>query len=300
MGAGDEWTSSLVVTRGKLNQMTIVSGLASYINGLTKSKNRVYLPEDSGGGLTAYNLYAYDGAAMKNLSNPVHGHSSDLDGGQQAYQAYLNTKLVDTIAFRHLGIAKVANYLVQNDGAGTTTTDDTTTGPDSIKHNVAAVLNGRSYIKIDAEKVDFTQQAMLACLVKINTLTNLVWSMGINTEWTGDTNDTIRKLLFEYCTSVNTHIFVAAADGTTRTSTDTGITLDANDHHYKFLYTPAVKMDWQIDTTVGIKTTNVPTSGSGTDTTKGFVEGIKTTNSALSTANCYSPRVIYKAVDTIY
>jgi hypothetical protein len=297
--SGNEWTSSIVITRGKLNQMTIISGLAAYISGLTKAKNQVYLPEDSGSGLVQYNLYGYDGSQLRNLSNPIHGHSSDIDGGQQPFMAYQNSKWIDTIAWRHLGIAKVAHYLVQNDGAGTTTTDDTTTAPDSIKHNVAAVASGRSYVKIDAVKVDFTAQIVLMCLVKINTLTNLVWNMGSNCEWVGDTNDTIRKLLFEYCTSVNTHIFVAAADGTTRTSTDTGVTLDANAHHYKFLYTPAVKMDWAIDATVGIKTTNVPTGGSGTDLTKGFVEGIKTTASALSTANMYGPRVVYRAVDVL-
>jgi hypothetical protein len=296
--SGNEWTSSIVITRGKLNQMTIVSGLASYIAGLTKQVNEVYLPQDTGSGLTAYNLYAWDGSVMKNLSNPIHGHSSDTDGGQQPFMAYQNSKWIDTIAFRHLR-ARVAEYLVQNDGAGTTTTDDTTTQPDSIKHNVAAVSAGRSYVKIDSEKVDFTAQIMLACLVKINTLTSLVWAMSVNGEWPGDTNDAIRKLVFEYCTSVNTHIFVAAADGTTRTSTDTGITLDANAHHYKFLYTPAVKMDWAVDATLGIKTTNVPASGAGTVKDKGFVEGIKTTASALSTANMFGPRVIFRAADTL-
>ena len=297
--SGNEWTSSIVVTRGKLNQMTIISGLASYINGLTKAKNQVYLPEDTGSGMVAYNLYGYDGTQLRNLSNPIHGHSSDSDGGQQPFMAYQNSKWIDTIAFRHLR-ARVAEYLVQNDGAGTTTTDDNTTQPDSIKHNVAAVASGRSYVKIDSEKVDFTAQILMAVLVKINTLTNLVWSCGVNTEWTGDTNDTIRKVLFEYCTSVNTHIFVAAADGTTRTSTDTGVTLDANAHHYKFLYTPAVKMDWGIDATLGIKTTNVPASGAGTVKDKGFVEGIKTTASALSTGNMWGPRVIFRAADTLF
>lgn len=299
MSSGDEWTSSIVITKGKLNKMTIISGLAAYIAGLTKAQNQVFLPQDTGSGLVAYNLYAYNGTNLVSLSNPAHSHSGQNDGGQQAFMAYANSKLIDTIAFRHL-INRVANYIVTNDGAGTTTTDDNTTQPDSIKHNVAAVLNGRSYVKIDAEKVDFTEQIMLACLFDLNTTTSLVWSMGCNCENPGDTNDTIRKILFEYCSSVNANIFIACADGTTRTSTDTGIAIGTAPRHYKFLYTPAVKVDWQIDSTLGIKTTNVPSSGAGTDKSRGFICGIKTTASALSTANMFGPRVIFKAADTIF
>lgn len=41
MADGDEWGSTIVVTRSKLNQMTILSGLSAYLNGLTKKKNQV-------------------------------------------------------------------------------------------------------------------------------------------------------------------------------------------------------------------------------------------------------------------
>lgn len=300
MGIGDEWTSSQIVTRGKLNQMTVVSGLAAYINGLTKSKNRIYLPEDAGGGLNAYNLYAYDGSAMRNLSNPPHGHSGDTDGGTIAYGGYLNSKWIDTIALFLLR-ARVAEYIVTNDGAGSSSADDNTTTPDSIKMTAGAALNGRSYNKLQGQKVDFNYQIFLACLQKIVTITNVSWNLGCNCEWAGDTADVIRKINWDFCTSVNGHYFIVSADGTTRTSTDTGVTVVTGQEDYlKFLFTPAVKVDWAVNTTIGIKTTNVPASGNGTDKTKCFTTGIKTTNSAQSIANHFGPRLIYRAYDTMY
>jgi hypothetical protein len=300
MGIGDEWTSSQIVTRGKLNQMTVVSGLAAYINGLTKSKNRIYLPEDAGGGLNAYNLYAYDGSVMRNLSNPPHGHSGDTDGGTIAYGGYLNSKWLDTIAL-FLIRARTAEYIVTNDGAGSSTADDNTTTPDSMKHTAGAVANGRSYIKLQGEKVDFNYQIYLACLVKITTITNVSWNMGVNCEWAGDTADVIRKVNFDFCTSVNGNYFIVSADGTTRTSTDTGYTVvSTGDDFMKFLFTPAVKIDWAIDNIIGIKTTNVPASGNGTDRTKCFTTGIKTTASAQSIANNFGPRLICRAYDQLY
>lgn len=294
--SGNVWDHTIVISKGKLNQMTIISGTSAYLSGLSNVVNQVHLPTDTGSGYIAYNLFAWDGSADKNLSNPVHTHSSSASGGDLTQIGYGNSRVIDM----QMWLCPIAaNWGWKNTiDSGCTIADDTSTAPDSILITVGTTINTRAFGSIDNLAIRYDDPIYFETMVKFNTLlTNMVWSAGVDPESVGDSNSTALKAIFEYCSSVNGNYFIATSDGTTRTSSDTGVALDTtNERMLKLLVTPTVKTDWKVNTTVGLKTTNVPDTGNSGDRLGVVKMGQKTTAASASKSfNHWGCRLIYTA-----
>ena len=295
--SGNVWDHTIVISKGKLNQMTIISGTSTYLAGLGNVVNQVHLPTDTGNGYIAYNLFAWDGSADKNLSNPIHTHSSSASGGDQTQLYYSNSRVIDTLAL-WLNRVRIADWAASVIDSGCTAADDSSTTPDSIKDTVGTTINTRVINYFDNLLVRYDDPIYFETMVKFNTLlTNMVWNMGVDPEDVGDSNTVDLKAIFEYCSSVNGNYFIATSDGTTRTSSDTGVALDTtNERMLKFLVTPTVKTDWKVNTTVGIKSTNVPDTGNSPNRSGIAKAGQKTTASSASKSfNHWGIRLIYTA-----
>jgi hypothetical protein len=296
--SGSAWDETIVISKGKLNQMTVISGTSAYLAGLADVTNQIHLPADTGNGYTAYNLFAWDGSINRNLSNVAHGHTSLVTGGDYQNIVYQNSKLVDTIRlwyYRPL----VADWAITND-AGNTTAEDAATDPDSIKTTMAATLNNRSYAQWHGQKIDFAFPISFQAVVKFNTLiTSFAWNYGVNCELVGDVTDNANKMGWEICTTVNANYFIFAANGSARTGTDTGLVSDTtNERALKFYYTPATNIVWQVGATSGTKTTSVPSTGASTSRTQVIRNGEKTTAAAAKGFNWWGPRLLYVASDS--
>lgn len=293
--SGTVWDSTIVISKGKLNQMTTISGTSSYLNGLADVTNQIHLPTDTGSGYTAYNLFAWDGSANRNLSNPIHNHSGSTSGGEQCQIAYGNPRMIDTMALFMQRVRK-ADWIDEIVDAGCSIADDTSTSPDSMKITVGTTINTRAIQAWDSMEVIYDNPIYFEVVNLFNTLiTNMVWNMGVDPEQVGDANNTDLKAIFEYCSATNSNYFVGTSDGTTRTAQDTGLLADTtNQRHLKLLVTPTVKTDWKVHTTVGVKTTNVPDTGNSPNRQGIFRAGQKTTAaSAGKSFNWWGTRLIY-------
>ena len=292
--SGDQWSETIVISKTKLNQMSIISGLSSYLSGLPNVKNQVHLPEDTGNGYTAYNLSAWDGSARKNLSNPIHNHSSSTSGGDQAQMAYGNPRVIDT---NHLWMTflDVLAWKITAD-SGCSIAIDTSTTPDSLKITTGTTINTRAYANLDNLIVRFDDPLFFMTMVHFNTaISSMVWNFGYEAENVGDAGSGSLKALFEYCSAVNSNYFIASADGTTRTASDTGVALDTtNDRMLRFLVTPNSKTDWKIAGTLGIKSTNVPDTGNSPDRVGVVKTGQKVTaGTAGKSVSYWGCRLVY-------
>ncbi|HTH23135.1 MAG TPA: hypothetical protein VL854_13030 [Nitrososphaeraceae archaeon] len=298
--SGNVWDNTIVVSKTKLNQMNIISGTSAYLAGLSNVVNQVHLPQDTGSGYIAYNLFAWDGATDQNLSNPKHGHAGNTSGGDFQNIVFQNSKVMDTLRLYHYR-PLIADWAITND-AGNTTAEDATTDPDSIKTTMAATLNNRSYAQYHNQKIDFAGPISLLVAVKFNTLvTSMSWNFGVNCELVGDVTDNNNKMGWEICTSVNGNYFIFAANGSTRVGTDTGVASDTtNERALKFYYTPASKIDWKVGpSTSGVKTTGVPSTGISSSRTQVMRNGQKTTAAAAKSFNWWGPRLVYLTGDTL-
>ena len=295
--SGNAWDNTIVISKGKLNQMTIISGTSSYLSGLANVVNQVHLPSDTGSGYIAYNLFSWDGSVDRNLSNPVHTHAGISTGGDLTQIYYNNSRIIDTLPL-WLTRVKKADWRDQTVDSGCSIADDSATTPDSIKITVGTTINTRAIEAWDGLAVRYDDPIYFETMVLFNTaITSMVWNAGVDPEDVGDSNSTALKAIFEYCSSVNSNYFIATSDGTTRTSSDTGVALDTtNERMLKFMVTPTVKTDWKVFTTVGIKTTNVPDTGNSSDRSSIIKMGQKTTaSSAGKSVNHWGARLIYTA-----
>lgn len=295
--SGNVWDNTIVISKTKLNQMTIISGTSAYLSGLSNVTNQVHLPTDTGSGYIAYNLFTWNGSADVNLSNPVHSHSGINSGGDETQIAAGHQRLIDTQALFMIRCKK-ADWIDQIVDSLCTLADDSTTQPDSIKLTVGSSINTRVVEYWDGMEAIFDNPMYYTTVVKFNTLlTNMVWITGVDVEDVGDAGSGALKVGFEHCSSVNGNYHVVSADGTTRTASDTGVALDTtNERQLRAFVTPTVKTDWKVHTTVGVKTTNVPDTGNSPDRGGIMKHGIKTTvSSGGKSVNHWGSRLIYSA-----
>jgi len=306
MSLGDAWTETTPGSPSKLNLTNVIFGTGAYLASLDKSKHKLLVCTATGSGFTLDHVYlcSTDGLSVTDLSDTnIHTHTSSTSGGDFINILFDNTEVMDTAArgFSNLTADSTGLYRqsVSGTGAWSTQTDGTTSErylQASTGATTASTLSTHTPINLN---VDWTKNNAFSIKHKINTATSLALKTGIGMENLASADDNTRKYGGEICTTVNSNYFAASANGTTRSSSDTGIAMVTDKDNLAGYFYAGIKFDLYIAASSYTKTSNLPTTSSTNEPSRGaiFRYTVKNNTGADRTFNFYGARIVYSVSD---
>jgi len=264
MSLGDAWALT-PGSSSKMNKVTIISGTGSYLAGLTKSNHTILVCTSTGSGFTLDHVYlcTNDGLSVIDISDVnEHTHVSSGTGGFFTGVLAGNVDVFDTGTYFTLEPYK-AKWNTFTDNSATISDDnDGTTGEPSIKIDSGATNGSTGSINQRGLEMNVAQDSFFKTMQRFGTASSLAEKVGFGMESLNAVNNNRRKYGYEICTTVNNNFFITSADGTTRSSSDSGIAFNTSRTSYRVEHYPATpKIDMYINEgIVFTKTTNVPTT----------------------------------------
>lgn len=159
----------------------------------------------------------------------------------------------------------------------------------------------QKYIPINLS-LDWTEICKFAAKHQIQTATSLAIKTGIGMETLAAADNNNRKIGAEICTTVNNNWFAASANGTTRSSSDTGQAMSTSKRAIIGVFNPDVPdLDIYIeDTVLYTKTSNLPTNNDANQPSRGAIArySVKNNTAASRKFNFYGMRLIYAVDDS--
>jgi hypothetical protein len=265
MSLGDSWSNTTPASSSKLNVTNVISGTGAYLATLDKTRHKIFVCTSTGSGFTVNHVYLcnIDGLSVTDITDvDVHTHSGSSSGGGYDNIIRANMNIFDTGAYLLTNPFK--SKWVEDVSVTGVITDHTdgTTFERSIKLDTGATSASTASIKQVGLEWDCTKESGYKCLHRIETATSIAIKEGFNMENLDVANDNERKYGHEVCTTVNNNWFATSADGTTRSSSDTGTAMNTNRTSFRAECTPSSpKIDLYIDEgTVFTKSSNIPTT----------------------------------------
>ena len=292
MPANDEWTDQTAGAASKLNAMTVIGGTGTYLATLTAvAAGQIIACHTDGSIFKATHLYMWTGSAWVDITNTPHTHIDDNTGGDLVSLWKANSKFMDSGA-KYLNYPIKADWIQVTD-TGAAITDDSTSSEYSIKLDSGSTNGSGAHIRLPALKIDFSKKLFWQTKIKLGSTTSLATKLGPNMESTSAADNNNSKVGIESCTTQGTNWLIKAANGTTFSTTDTGIAMTTSQLGVKLEHYPSTpKVDVYLDTasTAATKTTHVPTTGvSLADNYMKF--SIKNNTAASKTMFCYGFRM---------
>ena len=307
MGLGDEWTETTAGSASKLNQVTLTWGTGTYLAGLDKTKHKLAFCTATGSGLTINHLYvaSTDGTEWLDLSDVnEHLHQDSASGGSFENVLVNNADVIDSGIFGVTNLTADSTGMYRQAVSGTgahTTQTDGTTFERYIQADTGGTVSSTTSIHSPINlNVKFSKASMFEVKHKINTATSLAIKTGYGMENLSASDDNTRKYGAEVCTTVNNNWFAASANGTTRSSSDTGIAMTTNKKNIGCILDETVpQIELHVEGSAYTKTSNIPTNASANEPSRGAVFRYTTKNNAGSsrTFNFYGARLIYSIED---
>ena len=149
-------------------------------------------------------------------------------------------------------------------------------------------------------QIDFSKRSFFQFKARIETMTALALHSGVNCDTVTAVDTNTQKYSAEICTTTNTHWFLRSANGTDKTSSDTGVVATANRvgvriEHLPDLGTPEV--DMYVDaSTIFQKTSHVPITGASADNNL-IKHSVKNSTAGDRPYHVYGSRIGYYVSD---
>ena len=310
MSLGDAWSETTPGSVSKLNVSTIVYGSGTYLAGLDKTKHKILVCTSTGSGFTVDHVYlcTADGLSVEDLSDVnEHFHTGAGDGGSFIDIATGNA-ILDTGAqgFANLTADSTGLYRqsVTGTGAWTTQTDGTTAERyirASTGATTASTLSAHTPINLSLE---WAKPVKFAAKHQIQTATSIAVKCGFGMEDLAAADDNNRKEGAECCTTVNNNWFAASANGTTRSSSDTGVAFTTSKRAIVGIHHPdSTEFNLYVeDSSLYTKSSNIPTTASSNQPSRGaiFRYTVKNNTGADRLFNFYGTRLIYFVNDSSF
>ena len=304
-GLAGEWTDQTEGSSTKLNLMTTISGSGDDLEALDKTQFRiVFCTENStGDSLLKDHTYAVDTAAEAFIdisSTGSHNHSGTNDGGSLIDIFSGNPLFADTGSYFMHNIDK-ARWVETVTSTGSTANDtDGSTGELSFKLSSGATSGAAATLAMKGLKLDFSKRSSFQFKGRIGTATSIALHSGVNADDVTAVDSNTAKYNAEVCTATNSNWNLRTASGSNKTSSDTGIAINANRfairiEHYPALGTPEVDMYLDANT-VFQKTSDIPVSGT-TAVAALMKHSLKNSTAADRTYFVYANRLRYYISD---
>lgn len=308
MGLGDAWTEATAGSAAKLNVSTVVFGSGAYLATLNKQLHKILVCTSTGSGFTLDHVYlcSFDGTQALDLSDVnEHSHTDSSTGGAFENVLWNNTDTMDSGLFGLTNLTADSTGMYRQSVSGTgahTTQTDGTTAERYIQADTGGTVSSTTSIHTPINlNVKFTKKSAFEFKHKINTATSLALKAGYGMENLSASDDNNRKYGAEICTTVNSNWFAASANGTTRSSSDTGHAMTTNKRNVAcYLDETVPEIILYVEGESGFtKTSNIPTSQSDNQPSRGALFRYSTKNNAGSsrTFNFYGARLVYTTED---
>jgi hypothetical protein len=303
-GIGGPWSTLTQASSAKKNKTSVVSGTGADLATLTKSQHVLVKCDADGGGLLNNHVYFANtaGDAFLDLSGiAAHTHSSAADGGTLFDIVRPNFKFMDT-GPEYMFNSDIAKW-VQTVGLGGAVTNDTdgTTLETSVKIDSLATSGGNATIGVRGPKLDFSKNSQFQVKLKLNNISTFAIHCGVNADDITAVDSNTQKYNAEVCTVTNNNWFLRSANGTSKTTSDTGTlattaAVSIRIEHFPEQGVPDVDM-YINGGTVFQKSSDVPITGT-TGVTTLMKHSIKNSAAASRFALVHLNRLRYYINDT--
>jgi len=292
MAIGDDFSDVDDLSVAKLNQVCNVNGTGAYLATLSTpaAAGRIVTCHTTGSGFTAGHIYMWDGSSWTDISGLAHTHLDSDTGGAIIGIARANTKYFDT-GMRYIAYPQKVDW-IQTVDAGAAITDDTTSSVYSIKLDSGSTSGSGATIRIPSLKLDFANESVFECSVKLGATTSLATKIGPSMETVTAADTNTAKYGIESCTTTGANWLCHTASGSARSNTDSGVAMSTSQigmKAYHYPSTPKVEFYFNNGSAV-TKSSDVPTTGTS-DTDNLFKFSIKNSTAASKTMFMYGARL---------
>src|SRR6188474_3086279 len=232
MSLTDSWGAATPASQTKKNLTSVISGTGAYLASLDKTKHKVLVCTDSGSGFIEDHAYlcTADGLSVIDISDVgLHYHSPGTTDGGDLIDVYsVNWTVTDLFLSRVTDLQK-ANWIQTVTSTGTIEdATDGTTGERSIRLRPNGTSGSGSTISYPHLSLDFSKRSFYETKVRIETASSLAFHTGVNCDDVTAADSNTIKYNAEVCTTTNNNWFLRSADGSNKTSSDSGIAITTN------------------------------------------------------------------------
>jgi hypothetical protein len=285
----------------RLNKMTVPILTGAEIAALDKSLHRLVICRSTGSGFTVDHVYLANTAAdawidLSSVSS--HTHTDSTTGGSIASIFDANWLYTDLFLSRTTDLVKAAWIQTVTGTGSIEDATDGTTGERSIRLRPNATSGSGSTISYPHISLDFSKNAYYETKVRIETATSLAFHTGVNADDVTAADSNTRKFNAEVCTTTNSNWFLRTANGTTNSTSDTGVAISTSRTWLYIAHLPSVpETDLYLDdNTVFQKTTHIPVDQSSAHINL-IKHSIKNSTGADRPIHIYPTRVKYFMTD---
>lgn len=309
MSAASAWNDQTPGSVSRMNLMDVVSGTGAYLASLDYSKHKILVCTSTGSGFIIDHVYLCetDGSGVIDISSSIaHNHSGPTEGGYLSKVFAASPEQVDTQTQFMFHIKK-ADFTETITSTGTTA--DVTSGVNFDGQTVTRVASGATSgatadLTLRGLKPTFSFPSYFALITSISSTASVAGHWGFQVERMQDADDNVRKYGAVICTATNGNWFIRSADGTARSDSDTGTAFSTSDtsivlRHNSDLAIPSVEM-FVNNVLVLTKTTNMPTTSTGTSRDAIFRYGVKNSAAADKQIHLKKLRFGYWIDDTSF
>jgi hypothetical protein len=311
MTIGSAWTETTPASVSKLNFMELVSGTGAELAALDKTKHRLVTCTSTGSGFILDHVYLFstDGTTSLDITASLpHNHGSDTTGG-----FYIDILRDGNPSFVDLWLTKATdlyeaswaspvywNKTVTSTGTVENFTDGTT-GERAIRLRPNGTSGSGSTINYPHLKLDFTKESFFQTKLQIETTTSIALHTGINADDVTAADSNTVKYNAEVCTVTNNNWFLRSADGSSTSTSDSGIAMSANRVSIMVKHFPGSPLlQLHVDQAAAFeKSSNVPTTGETSDNNL-IKHSVKNSTAADRPLKMYGCRVAYTTSSSWY
>jgi hypothetical protein len=213
----------------------------------------------TGNGFTLDNLYKMNetNTTWEVVGLETHTHTSTSGGG--LYDV-LRANMHTTYSYDNLCPTADIFYQATGTGGGGTITHSEING---VEINSSATSGGYATVTLAGVNMTFSQASATQVKLRATSATNFTQTrIGIGAEHANEANTTVRKQLFEGCSSSGVNWLVASSDGTTRSTLSTSSAVATGGRDGYLIENTIANITFEVNGTLSAtKTTNVPTTG---------------------------------------
>lgn len=285
----------------RLNKMTVPILTGAEISALDKTLHRLVICRSTGSGFTVDHLYMANTAAdawIDVSATLAHNHSSSTEGGTVDI-IYRNNPLYCDLWLTKTDDIKKAQWIETVTGTGTVEdATDGTTGERSIRLRPNGTSGSGSTISYPHLQLDFSKPSFFQTKVRIETASSLAFHTGVGADDVTAADSNTIKFNAEICTATNNNWFLRTANGTTNSTSDTGIAMTTNRTKLKIHHIPATPeaLLYVDNNNAFQKTTHIPLTGATADNNL-IKHSIKNSTAADRPIHIYGSRLSFTISD---
>src|SRR6188474_816763 len=231
MSLSDPWTNSTPASVTRKNKTSVITVSGNDAASLDKTKFKIVALNADGTAGDTDDLLMVNAAedSFINLRDTAeHAHTNSSTGGT-VFDIFAWNNTFFVLQLTKTDDLKKAQWIETVTSSGTIEdATDGTTGERSIRLRPNGTSGSGSTISYPHLSLDFSKRSFYETKVRIETASSLAFHTGVNCDDVTAADSNTIKYNAEVCTTTNNNWFLRSADGSNKTSSDSGIAITTN------------------------------------------------------------------------